>query len=143
MRTTGTTLAVRLDSAGDVLLAGPALRALAAGSERLVLLTGPLGAGAARLLPGVDEVLVWRCPWIVADPDPVDSADLAALDPFDAVIAVEDDGSGPALRLEAEDDFALGALTQRTLAALWTEFLVGLLDREEGSVLVRVVELPR
>ncbi|MFD0483000.1 coenzyme F420-0:L-glutamate ligase [Kineococcus sp. GCM10028916] len=60
-----------------------------------------------------------------------------------AVIAVEDDGSGPALRLEAEDDFALGALAQRTLAALWTEFLVGLLDREEGSVLVRVVELPR
>ena len=60
-----------------------------------------------------------------------------------AVVALEDDGSGPALRLEAEDDFALGALTQRALAALWTEFLVGLVDREEGSVLVRVVELPR
>ncbi|MEZ0165594.1 coenzyme F420-0:L-glutamate ligase [Kineococcus sp. LSe6-4] len=50
---------------------------------------------------------------------------------------------GPALRVEAADDFSLGALTQRVLAALWTEFLVGLADREDGGVLVRTVELPR
>ena len=79
MSGSGTTLAVRLDSAGDVLLAGPALRALAHGSERLVLLTGPLGAGAAGLLPGVDEVLVWRCPWIDPRPRPVDSAEVSDL----------------------------------------------------------------
>lgn len=76
MTVPGTTLAVRLDSAGDVLLAGPALRALAAGSQRLVLLTGPRGEGAARLLPGVDEVLTWRCPWIDPQPDAVDPADV-------------------------------------------------------------------
>lgn len=60
-----------------------------------------------------------------------------------AAVLVEDDGSGPALRLVADDDFALGVLTQRVLAALWTEFLVGLVDRGEDSVLVQVVELPR
>jgi ADP-heptose:LPS heptosyltransferase len=75
----GRTLAVRFDNAGDVLLAGPALRAVAAGSERLTLLVGPHGAAAGRLLPGVDEVLRWRCPWIDPDPPPVDPDDVAAL----------------------------------------------------------------
>jgi ADP-heptose:LPS heptosyltransferase len=65
-------LAVRLDNEGDVLLAGPAIRALAAGSERVTLLCGPRGAQAARMLPGVDEVLAWRAPWIDPDPEPVD-----------------------------------------------------------------------
>ncbi len=72
-----TTLVVRLDSDGDVLLSGPAVRAVAAGSDRTVLLAGPQGAAAAHLLPGVDEVLVWRCPWIVARPEPVHPADVA------------------------------------------------------------------
>ena len=65
------TLVVRLDNAGDVLLAGPAIRAVAAGSDRVTLLAGPNGSAAARLLPGVDEVLEWRCPWIDPDPGPV------------------------------------------------------------------------
>lgn len=56
-------LAVRLDNAGDVLLAGPALRALAAGAERLDLLVSAAGAPAAELLPGVDDVLVFDPPW--------------------------------------------------------------------------------
>ena len=57
------TLAVRLDSDGDVLLTGPALRALAAGSTRLDLLVAPAGEAAAHLLPGVDEVIVFDSPW--------------------------------------------------------------------------------
>ena len=73
------TLVVRLDSAGDVLVAGPAVRAVAAASTRVTLLAGPQGADAAALLPGVDDVLVWRCPWIVADPDPVDPDDVDRL----------------------------------------------------------------
>jgi ADP-heptose:LPS heptosyltransferase len=73
------TLAVRLDNAGDVLLAGPALRALAAGSEHLALLAGPNGRDAAALLPGVDEVLTWRSPWIDPRPDPVDPDEIAGL----------------------------------------------------------------
>jgi ADP-heptose:LPS heptosyltransferase len=76
---TGTVLLARLDSDGDVLLCGPAVRAVAAEADRVVLLAGPRGAGAARLLPGVDEVLVWHCPWIDAEPRPVDPADVAGL----------------------------------------------------------------
>jgi ADP-heptose:LPS heptosyltransferase len=72
-------LAVRLDNDGDVLLAGPALRALAHGSERLTLLCGPRGRRAGELLPGVDDLLVWRAPWVDPEPDPVDPAGLEAL----------------------------------------------------------------
>jgi ADP-heptose:LPS heptosyltransferase len=73
------TLVVRLDNAGDVLLAGPATRAVAAGSDRVTMLAGPHGAAAARLLPGVDDVLEWRCPWIDGDPDPVVRSDIDTL----------------------------------------------------------------
>ena len=72
-------LAVRLDNDGDVLLAGPAIRALAAGAEHMTLLCGPRGRQAAALLPGVDEVLVWRTPWIDPEPQPVDRAAVEAL----------------------------------------------------------------
>jgi ADP-heptose:LPS heptosyltransferase len=43
------------------------------------MLTGSTGAHAARLLPGVDEVMVWPCPWIAADPPPVDRDDIDGL----------------------------------------------------------------
>jgi ADP-heptose:LPS heptosyltransferase len=72
-------LAVRLDSAGDVLLTGPALRAAATGYDEVVLLAGPQGLDAARLLPGVDTVIEWRCPWIDPRPRPIDPDDVAAL----------------------------------------------------------------
>ncbi|GAA1707675.1 glycosyltransferase family 9 protein [Streptomyces yatensis] len=65
------TLVVRLDSAGDVLLAGPAVRAVAAASRHTGILCGPLGEPAARLLPGVDEVLVHDAPWVGFDAPPV------------------------------------------------------------------------
>jgi ADP-heptose:LPS heptosyltransferase len=74
-----TVLVARLDSVGDVLVQGPLVRAVAAGADRVVFLAGPAGAEAARLLPGVDEVETWACPWILGDPPPVDPADLAAL----------------------------------------------------------------
>jgi len=57
------TLAVRLDSDGDVLLTGPALRALSCGSRSLDLLVSPAGEAAARLLPGIEDVLVVDAPW--------------------------------------------------------------------------------
>jgi ADP-heptose:LPS heptosyltransferase len=72
-------LVVRLDNEGDVLLAGPAVRAVATGADRLTLLCGPRGQAAAALLPGVDEVIVWRAPWIDPEPDPVDRTDIEAL----------------------------------------------------------------
>jgi ADP-heptose:LPS heptosyltransferase len=58
-------LAVRLDNAGDVIMLGPALRAVKETSSdaRLTLLATPAGAAAATLLPWVDDVIVWRPVW--------------------------------------------------------------------------------
>jgi ADP-heptose:LPS heptosyltransferase len=61
-------LVVRLDSDGDLLLTGPAIRAIARGAARVTLLCGPRGRAAASLLPGVDEIVEYRAPWI--DPEP-------------------------------------------------------------------------
>lgn len=66
------TLVVRLDSTGDVLLQGPAVRAVAAGSRRVTLLCSPRGRAAAQLLPGVDEVLAYPAEWIDPTPRPVE-----------------------------------------------------------------------
>jgi ADP-heptose:LPS heptosyltransferase len=90
----GGVLAVRQDSLGDVLLCGPALRALRAGADGpLTLLCGPRGEAAARLLPGVDEVLVHLAPWIDPEPPAVSweasmrmVAEVAARAPREAVI---------------------------------------------------------
>jgi ADP-heptose:LPS heptosyltransferase len=76
---TGTVLVARLDNAGDVLLAGPAIRAVAARADRVVLLTGPHGRAAGELLPGVDQVVEWCAPWIDPDPDPVTAEQVAGL----------------------------------------------------------------
>lgn len=100
-------LVARLDSVGDMLLAGPAIRAVAAGRpldsrtgrigqavqiarlgsadeqpgqaqpsqanqvetqtgpNDVLVLCGPQGEAAARLLPGVTDVYTWPCPWIM------------------------------------------------------------------------------
>ncbi|MEV0006429.1 HAD-IIIA family hydrolase, partial [Micromonospora sp. NPDC050980] len=75
----GTVLVVRSDSAGDVLVTGPGIRAVAAGADRVVLLCGPRGRAAAELLPGVDEVVEWPLPWIDGSPAPVDPDDMRRL----------------------------------------------------------------
>ena len=75
----GRVLVVRPDSTGDVLLTGPAIRAVAAGAARVILLCGPRGRAAADLLPGVDEVIEFRVPWIDPEPGPVDPAALDLL----------------------------------------------------------------
>jgi ADP-heptose:LPS heptosyltransferase len=71
-------LVARLDSVGDVLLAGPAVRAVHAGTNgeprSVWMLCGPQGAPAAAMLPGVERVLTWASPWI-ADPAPAVSQD--------------------------------------------------------------------
>ncbi len=72
-------LVARLDSMGDVLLSGPAVRAVANGRRPdgarpndVVLLCGPDGAGAAEMLPGVTHVHSWGCPWIVNPAPPAE-----------------------------------------------------------------------
>jgi ADP-heptose:LPS heptosyltransferase len=64
-------LVARLDNAGDVLLAGPAIRAVAAASRRVTMLCGPRGKDAARLLPGVDDIVVYAAPWVAFEPRPL------------------------------------------------------------------------
>ncbi|MEV4544098.1 HAD-IIIA family hydrolase [Micromonospora echinaurantiaca] len=84
-----TVLVVRSDSAGDVLVTGPGIRAVAAGADRVVLLCGPRGRAAAQLLPGVDEIIEHPLPWIEATPDPVDPTTMRAL--TDRLAAVDAD----------------------------------------------------
>ena len=72
-------LVARLDNAGDVLLAGPAVRAVAAGARRVTMLCGPAGRVAAELLPGVDDIVVFDAPWVSYDAPPVDRAATGAL----------------------------------------------------------------
>lgn len=67
-------LAARTDSAGDVLVCGPAIRALAARAGHLTMLCGPRGRLAAELLPGVEDIIEWPVPWIDAEPGKVDPA---------------------------------------------------------------------
>lgn len=78
-------LAVRQDNNGDVLLAGPAIRALAAHGD-VVLVCGPSGAAAAASLPGVARSIVFEAAWIEAEPRPFDRA---RTDAFVAAIAAE------------------------------------------------------
>jgi len=86
-------LVVRTDSDGDVLLAGPAVRAVAA-HARVTMLVSPAGAQAARLLPGVDDVIVFTAPWSGYRPPPVDADATAALldrirgEGFDAAVVL-------------------------------------------------------
>lgn len=64
-------LVARLDNDGDVLLAGPAVRAVAARARRVTLLCAPQGGAAARLLPGVDGLHTFSAPWIDPEPEAV------------------------------------------------------------------------
>ncbi len=74
-----TALVARLDSAGDVLISGPAVRAVAAAHDRVVFLAGPRGRSAGELLPGVDEVLEWQAPWVDFDSPPRTSDHVVSL----------------------------------------------------------------
>jgi ADP-heptose:LPS heptosyltransferase len=58
-------LAIRLDNIGDVLMLGPALRAVKETSPQaqITLLASPAGATAAPLLPWIDDVMIWRPIW--------------------------------------------------------------------------------
>jgi ADP-heptose:LPS heptosyltransferase len=63
-------LVCRLDSMGDVLLTGGAIRA-AARQARVTALVGPAGRAAAALLPGVSDVVSFDAPWVPLEPGAV------------------------------------------------------------------------
>lgn len=79
-------LVARLDNNGDVLLAGPAVRAVAHRAE-VTLLCGPRGRSAAELLPGVAAIRVFEAPWIDPEPQPVRRREMDAM--IDALGALE------------------------------------------------------
>ena len=72
-------LIARLDGVGDVLLAGPAVRAVAETAGRITFLAGPAGEEAAWLLPGVDDVIVFDAPWVPLDAPPFDGGSISRL----------------------------------------------------------------
>jgi lipopolysaccharide heptosyltransferase II len=61
-------LCVRLDAMGDVLMTGPAIRAIKNSPSRpdIALLTSSSGSIAGELLPEVDEILTYDPPWMKA-----------------------------------------------------------------------------
>jgi ADP-heptose:LPS heptosyltransferase len=125
-------LAVRLDNVGDVVLLGPALRALRRRlpGAAIALLASPAGSQAAPLLPWVDEVLVERVLWQdvsgALPPDPAREAALAdrlRAGAFDAAViftsfsqspyppAFVAYGAGIPIRVGASKEFGGGVLT--------------------------------
>ena len=86
-------MVARLDHLGDVLLSGPAVRAVAHSGAEVVFLAGHRGVEAAHLLDGISQVATIDAPWIDVAPRPVDrdavdrSVDLlASLEVDEAVV---------------------------------------------------------
>lgn len=63
-------LCVRLDTIGDVLMTTPAIRAFkhARPRRRITLLTSPVGASVASMVPEIDDVIAYDAPWMKSSP---------------------------------------------------------------------------
>ena len=75
-------LCIRLDSMGDVLMTSPAIRAVkeSAPGRSVTLLTSSSGAAIARLIPEIDDVIVYDAPWNkMTEPAASSEPDLAML----------------------------------------------------------------
>jgi ADP-heptose:LPS heptosyltransferase len=75
----GHVLVVRPDSAGDVLVTGPAIRAVAAHAQTVTLWCGPRGRDAAEMLPGVDRRFEAALSWVDPQPEAVNPAHVDGL----------------------------------------------------------------
>lgn len=110
---------MRLDNAGDVVLAGPTIRALRAHipGARLVLLASVNGAAGGELLPWLDEIEVWRAVW----------QDAAGELPFDP--ERERDAIERLRALELDAIFILTSFSQTPYAAGYAAYLAGIPTR--------------
>jgi ADP-heptose:LPS heptosyltransferase len=96
-------LAVRMDNLGDVVMLGPALRAVKESSPQahLTLLASPGGAAAAPLLPWLDDVISWKAIWQDMGHMPFDLArerqlvEVLAERQFDAALIFTSFSQGP------------------------------------------------
>jgi ADP-heptose:LPS heptosyltransferase len=134
-------LVSRLDSMGDVVLSGPAVRAVAARAD-VVYLTSPRGEAAAALLPGVAEIIVYEAPWIAAEPPPVHAA---ALDRLVSRIAAAGVDAACILGSSHQSPLPLALLLRlagvERIAAMSHEYSGSLLDwRVPGDPSVHEVE---
>jgi ADP-heptose:LPS heptosyltransferase len=60
-------LCIRPDNMGDLLMSGPAIRALKESfGARITVLTSSMAAGIARHMPEIDEIMVFDAPWVKA-----------------------------------------------------------------------------
>jgi lipopolysaccharide heptosyltransferase II len=58
-------LCIRPDNMGDLVMSGPALRALKQGlNARITVLTSSMATAVARFMPEIDEVITFDLPWI-------------------------------------------------------------------------------
>jgi lipopolysaccharide heptosyltransferase II len=66
-------LCIRPDNMGDLLMSGPAIRALKSSfNAHITVLTSSMAAGIAAFLPEIDEVIVFDIPWVKSN-KPADS----------------------------------------------------------------------
>ncbi|MEX2543461.1 MAG: glycosyltransferase family 9 protein [Trueperaceae bacterium] len=110
-------LAVRLDAMGDVVMTGPALRALKdqLPGRHVTLLTSPAGAEAASLLPEVDESIVFQAPWMKPSPA----------------------GPGPAPTNELADRLRAGAYDAAVIFTVYSQSPL------PAALLLHLAEIPR
>jgi ADP-heptose:LPS heptosyltransferase len=122
-------LVARLDNVGDVVLAGPSVRAVAAAGDPVTFLAGPQGAAAARLLPGVDDVIEFDAPWVPFDGGALERGSIEAF--VDAIAAASIDDA-MILTSYHQSPLPLALLLRlagvRRIAATCVDFPGGLLD---------------
>ncbi|MEV0977547.1 glycosyltransferase family 9 protein [Streptomyces sp. NPDC049915] len=159
-----TALVARLDGFDGVLLTGPAVRAVAARSGAVTMLCTPAGAPAARLLPHVDDVVVWE----PAGPESAGGRDAELLrrlrtTAYDTAVVLTPSGHSPlpvarllrsvrgAARIGAEGDESAGVLDvchrrepgrHEAQAALDTAAAMGFRPRTGDDGRLRVLPAP-
>lgn len=83
-------LVIRPDNMGDLIMSGPAIRALKhTFLAKITVLTSSMAAGIARHMPEIDDVLVFDMPWIRAeksDPDLFNLVEAIRIRHFDAAV---------------------------------------------------------
>jgi len=122
-------LLARQDNNGDVLLTGPAVRAVASSAAHIWYLCGPRGASAAAVLPGIDEVICSHAAWIDAHPQRVERSEVERF--VDSIAALGAD-EGIIFTSFHQSPLPLALLLRMagipTIAAISVDYAGGLLD---------------
>ena len=64
-------LCIRSDNLGDLIMSGPAIRALKETcGAKITILTSSMAAGIAKFMPQIDDVIVFDVPWVKTNQQP-------------------------------------------------------------------------